>query len=67
MDADGHIRLTDFGLCKANVTGYGVDGGAHTFCGTPEVRMLAVILVGLLALILVGFMCGKDTRIVCDY
>ncbi|EWM22280.1 protein kinase 2 [Nannochloropsis gaditana] len=36
LDADGHIRLTDFGLCKANVTGYGVDGGAHTFCGTPE-------------------------------
>lgn len=36
LDADGHIRLTDFGLSKANVTGYGISGGAHTFCGTPE-------------------------------
>lgn len=36
LDATGHIRLTDFGLAKSNITGYGADGGTKTFCGTPE-------------------------------
>lgn len=36
LDAAGHIRLTDFGLAKANITGYGPEGGTKTFCGTPE-------------------------------
>ena len=36
LDARGHIRLTDFGLAKGNITGPGADGGTKTFCGTPE-------------------------------
>eukprot|EP01035_Chromulina_nebulosa_P017413 gene17413-22962_t len=36
LDADGHLRLTDFGLAKANVSGSGAEGGTKTFCGTPE-------------------------------
>jgi serine/threonine protein kinase len=33
VDADGHIKLTDFGLAKQNV---GVGQTTQTFCGTPE-------------------------------
>lgn len=33
LDADGHIRLTDFGLSKEGVT---LTNPTHTFCGTPE-------------------------------
>lgn len=36
LDADGHLRLADFGLAKENVTGSGAEGGTSTFCGTPE-------------------------------
>lgn len=32
LDADGHIRITDFGLSKENVT----DDSVRSFCGTPE-------------------------------
>jgi len=32
LDADGHIRITDFGLSKENVT----DDSVKSFCGTPE-------------------------------
>ena len=36
IDTEGHIRITDFGLSKDNVTGAGAEGGTKTFCGTPE-------------------------------
>lgn len=36
LDAEGHLRLTDFGLAKGGVTGPGMEGGTKTFCGTPE-------------------------------
>merc|ERR1719204_731277 len=33
LDADGHIKITDFGLSKDSLKG---DQLTHTFCGTPE-------------------------------
>lgn len=33
LDCEGHVKLTDFGLCKEGVA---VGGIMHTFCGTPE-------------------------------
>ena len=33
LDAEGHIRITDFGLSKQNIT---KDEKTHSFCGTPE-------------------------------
>lgn len=33
LDLDGHIRLTDFGLSKENIS---PSGRTHSFCGSPE-------------------------------
>jgi serine/threonine protein kinase len=34
LDAEGHIRLTDFGLSKEGISSS--SSGANSFCGTPE-------------------------------
>jgi len=36
LDAEGHVKLTDFGLSKMDVVGSGSEEGTKTFCGTPE-------------------------------
>ena len=33
LDLKGHLRITDFGLSKDGITGYGAEGGTTTFCG----------------------------------
>jgi serine/threonine protein kinase len=33
LGLDGHIKLTDYGLCKEDMTR---DSTTNTFCGTPE-------------------------------
>lgn len=36
LGSDGHVRLTDFGLCKEKMK---AKTTTETFCGTPEVRI----------------------------
>lgn len=33
LDRDGHIKITDFGLCRLGITRH---EQAHSFVGTPE-------------------------------
>jgi len=36
LDAQGHIKVTDFGMSKGNITSAGPEGGTKTCCGTPD-------------------------------
>lgn len=40
LDADGHIKITDFGLSKEGVEG----NELHSLCGTPEYLAPEIIL-----------------------
>jgi len=39
LDAEGHVKIVDYGLAKGGITSSGADDGGvktKTFCGTPE-------------------------------
>ena len=41
LDASGHVKLTDFGLCKESIDEETV---THTFCGTIEYMAPEILL-----------------------
>jgi classical protein kinase C alpha type len=41
LTLDGHIKITDYGLCKENM---GYNATTNTFCGTPEFMAPEILL-----------------------